>query len=181
MANEYKVAGSNLAAIFVTRTSAKRADVGFKIGGTDVSNSWEKTAGGDQIDYDTNYYADGTDLRYLFRSSGYTPPTATPAPTLTPTPAPTSTPLPTATPFPTGQPTPTPTPTPTPAPACHYWDLYYDSGGTIYMIWTKCIGGSDSAIDYYGGNDAYWGQSSCALDSDPPNGGSAPAYQDSSC
>ncbi len=135
MANEYKYQGSDLASRFATRSSAKRADVGYKINGVDVSNYWEKTSGGDQINYDTGFKSGGVDFRYLFRSSGYTPPTPTPAPTATPTPTPT----------PAG---PTATPTPTPTPACSKYGVFND-GGVLDFWYYDCNGNYQNAVDIY--------------------------------
>ena len=196
MANEYTVNGSDLSAVFASRTSAKRADVGYAINGTDVSNYWEKSGGGDQINYNTGFaISDGTDFRYLFRSSGYTPPTATPSPTPNPTPTPTPTPTagpspgptatpgftpnptpgptPNPTPNPTPGPTPNPTPTPTPSatPTCYSWNFYYsdDAGfiGTLTSI-PLCNGGT---LDITGGSSTpgdYYG-SYCIQDGINPN------------
>lgn len=75
MASGFKVHGDDLDIIFAARTSAKRADVGYKVGGTDISNRYEASAGdgspdADQIDFDTHYKYSGTDLRYYFKNIG---------------------------------------------------------------------------------------------------------------
>lgn len=124
MASGYLVNSTDLDDIFLALETTKRADVGYSVGGVDISNRYEPSSGGDQIGYDTHYTSTGTDLRYLFRAGSYVPPTPTPTPTatptLTPTPTPTETPTPTPTETPTPTPTETPTPTPTPTPEPMY-------------------------------------------------------------
>jgi hypothetical protein len=157
MANEYRVNSVDVRAIFASYTGGTPASAtGFKINGTDLNVILKASTGGDQINYNTGIRRNGTDLRYIFRSSGYTPPTATPTPT--PTPAPTATPTPvpptaTPTPTPTGAPTATPTPipptatptpTPTPSVTCHIYLWYYGPAGSVYATWTYCAGGAGS-------------------------------------
>jgi hypothetical protein len=127
--------------IFATRTTTKRADVNYIVGGSDISNRYEKSADGssDIVDFDTNYNSGGSDLRYLFKSytSGPTA-TPTPTPTVTPTATPTPTITPTPTPTETATPTPTPTltetPTPTPTPVEYDVQAENNDGGAYVSI-----------------------------------------------
>ncbi len=127
--------------IFATRTTTKRADVNYIVGGSDISNRYEKSADGssDIVDFDTNYNSGASDLRYLFKSNTSGPtPTPTPTPTVTPTATPTETPTPTPTPTETATPTPTPTltetPTPTPTPVEYDVQASNNDGGLSVSI-----------------------------------------------
>lgn len=127
--------------IFATRTTTKRADVNYIVGGTDISNRYEKSADGssDIVDFDTNYNSGGSDLRYLFKSNTIGPTaTPTPTPTVTPTATPTPTVTPTPTPTETATPTPTPTltatPTPTPTPVEYDVQASNNDGGAYVSI-----------------------------------------------
>ena len=96
MASNYTVTNhGDLDTVFMSRTSTKRADVSYQVGGTDVSNRYEPSAGNgssnaDQISYNTGYKYNNTDLRYYFKTSGATTTTSTTTTTTTTTtPAPT--------------------------------------------------------------------------------------------
>lgn len=70
MVSNYIVTGrGDLDALFLARSSAKRADVGFYVAGVDVSNRWEPRGAATPIAA-TGFYAGGTDLANLFRSAG---------------------------------------------------------------------------------------------------------------
>lgn len=63
--------GNDLDNIFKPRQSSKRADVGYTVAGTDISNRYEKTFNWyDQYGGNTNILTGGTDLRYLFQRAG---------------------------------------------------------------------------------------------------------------
>ena len=74
MPSNYTVNGVDLDTLFKVRSSTKRADVGIKTGGIDISNRYEPTNGSDQITADTNIKTNNTDLRYVFQKYDYTPP-----------------------------------------------------------------------------------------------------------
>ena len=160
MASGYSVNGvGDLDGIFKSRTGAARGNVGISVGGTDIANRYEASAGNgspdpDQIAFDTNYKYNGTDLRYYFQSSGYIPPTPTPSPTPTPTPTPTG-----------AAPTPTPTPSPTPT-VCYNHQLYYGPDGAVNANYTNCSGGADNYF-FDTGDSGMWNQPAaviCVLD-----------------
>jgi hypothetical protein len=76
MASDYKVSLVDLDDIFKPRSTAARANVGFKVLGADLADRYEASAGNgspdvDQIDYNTNYKSSGTDLRYYFKAISY--------------------------------------------------------------------------------------------------------------
>ena len=77
MASNYTVTGhGDFDTIFMSRASTKRADIGYQVGGTDISNRYEPSAGNgssnaDQISYNTGYKYNNTDLKYYFKVSGY--------------------------------------------------------------------------------------------------------------
>lgn len=76
MASDYKVSLVDLDDIFKPRSTAARANVGFKVLTTDLADRYEASAGNgspdvDQIDYNTNYKSSGTDLRYYFKAISY--------------------------------------------------------------------------------------------------------------
>jgi hypothetical protein len=96
--------------LFAARTTTKRADVGYKVAGSDISNLFEQSSGGDLIGFDTGFKTGGTDIATLFKAFGGGGGTPTPTPTVSPSYTPTPTPSSTETP------TPTPTPTTTPEP-----------------------------------------------------------------
>jgi hypothetical protein len=110
--------------LFAPLASTKRADVGFVVGSTDITNYFEPSIDGasDVIPFDTKYIVGSTDLRYLLQDKNYSGATPTPSPTPTESPTPTPTETSTPTPTPTESPTPTPTetstltPTPTEVP-----------------------------------------------------------------
>jgi hypothetical protein len=60
-------AGVNLDTLFMARVNAKRADVGIRSAGVDVSNRWETIGTGTPIAA-TNIRSAGTDLASLFRN-----------------------------------------------------------------------------------------------------------------
>jgi hypothetical protein len=69
------VNGSDLDDIFKGRTSTKRADVGFQVAGSDISNRYEPagTTANSKISFDTGFVAASTDLKELFMRKGYNP------------------------------------------------------------------------------------------------------------
>jgi hypothetical protein len=67
MASGLLTGGVDLDSRFMARVNAKRADVGFKVGGVDVSNRWETIGSGTPIAA-TGFKAAGTDLASLFRN-----------------------------------------------------------------------------------------------------------------
>ena len=162
--------------IFISRTSLKRNNVGFLVGGTDISNRYEKSIDGitDIIDYNTHFKSGSTDLRYLFQGIGGLP-TPTPTATPTPTPTPTATPTSTPTPTPTSTPTPTPTATPTVVPITYVdWvtspNPYTSDYGNVVNLqvtsdgdtpktyeWYEYIGGSYVRNYSYTTDTANWG------------------------
>jgi hypothetical protein len=75
MASDYTVNGVDLDTIFKARSSTKRADIGIKVGGVDMSNRYEPTNGSDQITTNTDIKINNTDLRYIFQNYNYAPPT----------------------------------------------------------------------------------------------------------
>lgn len=52
--------------LFAPRVSAKRADVGYKVNGSDISNLFETSAGGDTIAFNTGFKTGGVDIGTLF-------------------------------------------------------------------------------------------------------------------
>ncbi len=160
--------GFDLDDLFAPRNgSTPAANVGYRdVNGNDLSLRWYASTGGDQLGYDVNYHnSSGTDFRYIFRSSGYTPPTPTPTltPTPTPTPTPTTGPTPTPTPTPPGPtatptPTPTATPTPTPGVVCYTYGLQTDGSGNSSANWTACNGSPDSASTFGDSSNYEWWQ-----------------------
>lgn len=74
MPSKYTVNGVDLDTIFKARSSVKRADIGIKVGGVDISNRYEPTNGSDQITTNTDIKTNNTDLRYVFQKYDYTPP-----------------------------------------------------------------------------------------------------------
>ena len=81
MSTGLNVNGVDLDTIFAAiGGTSKGADVGIKVGGSDISNRYCASTGGDQIGYNTNYLSNGTDLRYKFRDINYVSGTA---PTIT--------------------------------------------------------------------------------------------------
>lgn len=73
MASGFAVAGTDFDSIFNPRVTAKRADVGYKVGGVDISNRYETSIGGDQRASPTGYKVSGADLQTLFQKLGYVP------------------------------------------------------------------------------------------------------------
>lgn len=74
MAAGININGVDMDLVFKARVSTKRADVGFQIGGVDISNRYEKSASlGDRISSNTGYKAAGVDLQTLFQDINYTP------------------------------------------------------------------------------------------------------------
>lgn len=68
MATGYTVSGrGDLDALFLARVSAKRADVGLRVAGVDLSNRFEPIGAGTPIAA-TGFRSGGTDLASLFRS-----------------------------------------------------------------------------------------------------------------
>lgn len=117
MANEYKVNGTDIRALFRAAGPKLGYNTGYTIDGVDFRDLfWATSDPRDQLNFDTGYRVNGTDIRYLFFSSGVPIPTATPGPTPAPTATPGPTPAPTSTPGPTPTPGPDPTPEPTPEP-----------------------------------------------------------------
>ena len=92
--------------LFAPLTGTKRADVGYKVAGSDISNLFEPSAGGDLIGFDTNFKSGGTDIANMFKAISAGSPTPTPTPTLTPSVSETLTPTPTPTISETQTPTP---------------------------------------------------------------------------
>ena len=103
MSTGYTVNGTDFDSIFKARVTTARSNVNYNVGGTDIANRYEASAGNgspnaDQISYNTNYDYNGTDLRYYFQAASYittttttlAPTTTTPSPTTT-TPSPTTT------------------------------------------------------------------------------------------
>jgi hypothetical protein len=66
MASGLLKVGVDLDTLFAARTSAKRADVGFKVAGVDVSNRYETIGAASPIAA-TGFKAAGVDLASLFR------------------------------------------------------------------------------------------------------------------
>lgn len=75
MSSNYKAKLTDLDQIFRLRTKPKRANVSYAADSTDISNRYDpSTVSEDQINYDTNYTYNGTDLRYLFVNKNYIDP-----------------------------------------------------------------------------------------------------------
>ena len=94
MASDYTVNGVDLDTIFKARSSTKRADIGIKVSGVDISNRYEPTNGSDQITTNTDIKINNTDLRYIFQKYNYTTTTTTTTTTVAPTTTTTTTPAP---------------------------------------------------------------------------------------
>lgn len=78
MPSGFKYNGTDLDAIFKTRSTTATADTGFLVNGTDLADRYEKIAYSPQqeITYDTGFKTDkgtysGTDLRYIFVDINY--------------------------------------------------------------------------------------------------------------
>jgi hypothetical protein len=68
MPSGYTVSGrGDLDALFALRVNAKRADVGYQVSGSDISNRYEPIGAGTPITA-TGYKTGGSDLASLFRS-----------------------------------------------------------------------------------------------------------------
>lgn len=67
MAVGFKVNGVDIDTLFKTRSTSKRADVGYQKQSVDVSNNFEKTAGGDLIAFNTGYQSAGADLKTMLQ------------------------------------------------------------------------------------------------------------------
>jgi len=75
MPSNYQAKLADLDQIFRLRTRPKRGNVSYAADSTDISNRYDpSTVSEDQINYDTNYTQDGTDLRYLFVNKNYIDP-----------------------------------------------------------------------------------------------------------
>ena len=98
--------------VFALKTpeASPAANVGFRVGGADLSSRYERiTDVIQEAPFNVNYKKNGTDLKTIFVYKNFSPtPTPTPSGTGTPTPTPTETLTPTA--------TPTITPTPSALP-----------------------------------------------------------------
>jgi len=70
--SNYNSNGVNLDTLFKARVNTKRADVGFKVNGIDISNRYEKTqVPEDRILFNTNIQSGGVDLKTYFASISY--------------------------------------------------------------------------------------------------------------
>lgn len=69
MPSNIKVSSTDLDDLFEARTTAKIADVGYKVAGVDISNRYEKLASGSATTT-TNYKTAGADLNTLFAGLG---------------------------------------------------------------------------------------------------------------
>lgn len=74
MPSDYTINGVDLDTLFKARSSTKRADIGIRVGGVDISNRYEPTNGSDQITTNTDIKINNTDLRYVFQKYDYAPP-----------------------------------------------------------------------------------------------------------
>lgn len=54
--------------LFLSRTSTKRANVGFKSNGSDISNLFEPSTGGDTIPFNTGFKSSNSDISTLFKA-----------------------------------------------------------------------------------------------------------------
>lgn len=79
MPSNYQAKLADLDQIFRLRTRPKRNNVFYAANSTDITERYDpSTVSEDQINYDTNYTHNGTDLRYLFVNKNYIdPPTYT--------------------------------------------------------------------------------------------------------
>jgi hypothetical protein len=54
--------------LFAPLTGTKRADIGYKVNGSDISNLFEPSEGGDTIAFNTGFKYSGTDIATLFKA-----------------------------------------------------------------------------------------------------------------